>query len=106
MANTYNVDTFGQVLTFATGIDLTNQTGLSLEVKKPSGAIQTIVTGVAVSGSASDGNIAYTVTEAADLWSEGEDGVIVITPRVTFSGGKHESATPTEFTIYRLNQER
>jgi hypothetical protein len=104
MANTYAQDSYGQVLSFSTGIDLTNNTALSLEVKKPSGATDSITTGVAVSGDATDGVIAYTVTSGADLWDE--DGVTAITPRVTFAAGKHESATPTEYTIYRTNQER
>ena len=104
MANTYGKDTYGQVLVFATDIDLTNNTALALEVKKPSVTTSEITTGVAVTGDPLDGNIAYTVTSGADLWDE--DGVTVITPRVTFAAGKHESAVPAEMTVYRINQER
>ena len=104
MANTYGQDTYGQALVFATGIDLTNQTALALEVKKPSVTVSEITDGVAVTGPAEDGNIAYTVASDSDLWDE--DGVVVITPRVTFAAGKHESAAPAEMTVYRLNQER
>ena len=60
--STFNVDTVGQELTFSTGIDLTNQTGLKLLVKKPTGAESEITSGVAVSGDATLGVIAYTVT--------------------------------------------
>ena len=101
---TFNVDTFGQTLSFSTGIDLTGQTGLKLLVLKPTGESVEITTGVAVSGDDADGVIAYTVTSSADVWST--DGVYKITPQVTFSGEQHESATPVSVTIYRSNQNR
>lgn len=104
MPNTYGQNTFGQVLTFATGIDLTGQTGLALHVKKPSATVQNITSNVSVSGSASDGNVTYTVVTGDDLWDE--DGVQQITVGTDFSGEEHESQPPVEVTIYRQNQTR
>jgi hypothetical protein len=101
MAN-FIVDTYGQVLTIATGIDLTNQTGLSLEVRKPSGSTQSISTGVGVLGAASDGNLTYTVTQVADVWDE--DGVYMVTPKATFGAGLHEGGLAATVTIRRENQ--
>ncbi|MCP4898894.1 MAG: hypothetical protein GY906_18130 [bacterium] len=104
MPNTYGQDTFGQVLTLATGIDLTGQTGLAIHDKKPSATVQNITSNVSVSGSATDGNVTYTVVENDDLWDE--DGVHNLTVGVDFSGEEHESQPPVEVTIYRQNQER
>jgi hypothetical protein len=101
---TFNVDTYGQDLTFSTGIDLTGQTSLKLLVLKPTGEEVEITSGVAVSGDDADGVIGYTVTSAANLWST--DGVFKITPQVSFSGEQHESTTPASVTIYRSNQYR
>ena len=99
---TFNVDTFGQEITFSTGIDLTGYTGLSLLIRKPTGEAEVITTGVAVSGNDADGVVAYTVTDASDLWDI--DGDYKITPRVEFSAARHESATPATVTIKRSNQ--
>jgi hypothetical protein len=104
MPNTYGQDTFGQVLTFATGIDLTGQTGLALHFRKPSGTVQNITSNVSVFGDASSGNVTYTVGTGDDLWDE--DGVYSVTVGVDFSGEEHESQPPVEVTIYRQNQER
>jgi hypothetical protein len=99
---TFNVDTFGQELTFDTEIDLTGYTGLSLLVRTPTGATETITTGVAVSGDDVDGVLTYTVTEAVDLWDV--DGDYRITPQVLFTAARHESASPATVTIKRENQ--
>ena len=104
MANTYIQNSFGQVLTIATGIDLSGNTGLSLHFRKPSGTTVDITSNVAVSGDAADGNVTYTATENDALWSE--DGTVLCTPKVTFASASHEGATPVEFTVYRRNQER
>ncbi len=101
MAN-FIVDTYGQVLTIATGIDLTGQSALSLEVRKPGGSTQSITTGVGVLGAATDGNLTYTVTLAADVWDE--DGVYMVTPKVTFAAGLHEGGLAATVTIRRENQ--
>ena len=99
---TFNVDTYGQTLTFETGINLTGYTALAIVARKPTGEEQTITTGVAVSGADVDGVLTYTVTEVANLWSI--DGLFRLTPRVTFSAGRHEAATPAYVTINRVNQ--
>ena len=101
MAN-FIVDTYGQVLTIATGIDLTNQTATVLEVRKPSGSTQTVTSGVAVLAPATDGNLTYTVASGADLWDE--DGVYMVTPKVTFAAGLHEGGLAATVTIRRENQ--
>ena len=99
---TFNVDTFGQTITFDTDIDLTGYTALAIVVRKPTGEEQILTTGVAVSGDDVDGVLTYTVTSAAELWDI--DGPFKLTPRVTFSAGRHESATPAYVTINRVNQ--
>jgi hypothetical protein len=102
MANTFIVGTYGHVLTFSTGIDLTGNTALKLNWRKPSNTTGTISSGVTVSGDDSDGVLTYTTTSADTLTSE--DGTLRIVPEVTFSAGKHETADPCEFTIKRSNQ--
>ena len=100
--STFNVDTFGQTLTFDTEIDLTGYTGLSLLVRKPTGTVVAIESGVTVSGDDVDGVLTFTTTEVGDLWDE--DGDYRITPRVEFTAARHESASPATVTIKRENQ--
>ena len=101
MAN-FIVDTYGQVLTIATGIDLTNQTATTLEVRKPSGSTQSVTTGVGVLGDPANGNLTYTVTSGAEVWDE--DGTYMITPKITFAAGLHEGGLAATVLIRRENQ--
>jgi hypothetical protein len=101
MAN-FIVGTYYQVLTIATGIDLTNQTALDIEFRKPSGATDTITSGVGVLGDPTNGNMTYTVAQGEDLWDE--DGVYLGTPGVTTANGLHKGGTPFTVTIRRVNQ--
>jgi hypothetical protein len=89
MAN-FIVDTYYQVLTIATGIDLTNQTALDIEFRKPSGATDTITSGVGVLGDPTNGNMTYTVAQGEDLWAT--------------ANGLHKGGTPFTVTIRRVNQ--
>ncbi len=102
----FNKDTWGQELTFSTGIDLTGYTELRLLVKNP--RVESIETTsyLVAETPITNGDVTFTVPETLGgdvFWDV--DGDWDLTMRVSYSDGRHESAN-VQVRIYRTNQTR
>lgn len=94
MATKWRQNTYGMVLTVDTGIDLTSNTGLTLNVKKHSNGAIASWTGAAT-GTPTDGLINYTIA-AGNL---DVTGVYEVVAQATFSGKVYKSSVATTFEV-------
>ena len=101
MANAV-VSDYGDAITVAMGIDLTNATALALTFTKPDGTqvIKVDADGVTDNSAPTVGAIAYTIeTSVLD-----QDGVWFVSGKLTTASGIFSSPTPATYTVQRRNQ--
>ncbi len=101
MANAVVLDE-GDDLTVAMGIDLTGHTALAVNFTKPDGTAVSKVDadGVTDNSAPTAGAIAYTI-ESGVL---DQDGVWLVSGKLTSASGVFSSPTPAQYVVQRRNQ--